>query len=616
MKRKLFVFVAAVALASALAPGQSGRRERQRKPRTPEPGKMPPAGARMPRRWLPVDANGWTILNPAPDSRILYVSSSVGDDATGRAYGASDAAVGGDPTAPAGAVRPFQTIPAAMAKARPGAPDWVLLKRGDSWRDVSIRALPGRSKAAPSVVAAYGPADAARPRIVGQTAAVALGSGPAGISHAVVVGVELYCSFDDPAAPDYRRPAAPGADARRGGRSRLSLSVGPRGGMSNVLVEDCLLRFVALHVGGPTGVMTDVVLRRNAVLDVYPTRGHNQGLWGSHGSILLEECLFDHDGWLHRNVPANRGKPGLANMFSHNTYTTQMYCTVFRGNTFLRGASINNKFTANYGPGSVRDVVLEDNLYVDGEIGVSMSGNNPAPLRWVNCRIVRNVLLDIGRCRPTGRTLGWGVEATDWDGGEISGNLFLRQKSDEVRNVWGLNVGAGRDDARDGEVWARNLTIRGNVFHGLKNARQAMNVKGAGHMRNVTVAGNLFQFVGVPGTLVRTDGLGAGLVFRDNVYDSAAEPDQWFAVGPKRLTFAQWVRESGERGARKERVNFPDPGRGIEAYMKSLGKKPTFDAFVAEVRKQSRGHWRKELTAPVINAWIREGFTAPSPKER
>jgi hypothetical protein len=197
---------------------------------------------------------------------------------------------------------------------------------------------------------------------------------------------------------------------------------------------------------------------------------------------------------------------------------------------------------------------------------------------------------------------------TDWDGGEIAGNLFLHQTSDAVRNVHGLSIGIGEAELEEGQIGARNVTVRGNVFHGLKNARHALRIKGFDHVRNLTFAGNLFQFADVPRTLIKTDGLGPGLIFRDNVYDGAADAGQWFAVGERTLSFEQWVKESGEQGARRARIEFSDPHRGIETYMKSLGKEPTFETFIAEVRRQSKANWRKELTAPAINAWIREGF--------
>ena len=570
-------------------------------PRPADPDKMPMPGATMPQRWLPVDDDGWSILRPAADSRILYVSSSEGDDASGEIYKANAAEVGDDPFSPTGKVRPFRSIDAAMAQARENSPDWVLLKRGDVWRDVTIKPMQGRSKSEPSVIGAYG-SDEKRPVISGRTARIVVGSPSSGISHAVVTSIELYLSHLDPDSPDYA--------ANKDGRSRggISLSVGAKGGMSNVLVEDCLLRFAAVNVGGPGGLMTDVVLRRSSVLDVYPEEGHNQGMWGSHASILLEECLFDHDGWLHQAIPENRGKAGLANMLSHDTYCTQMYSTIFRNNLFLRAASIGNKFTANYGPGSVEDVVLDNNLYVEGEIGIGMGGNTAAPLRWIDCQVTNNVLLDIGRGRPTGRSLGWGVDAKDWDGGEISGNLFLRQTSDEVRNVYGLEIGCEEDCLGEGPHM-RNVSIRGNVFHGLKHARMALNIRGPGRMQGITIAENQFQFDDVPSTLVRVDApLGDRVTFRGNTYFSAADSRQWFTIAGRDLSFDEWVVEVGEEGAQQKNVNFPDPSRGIEAYMESLGKPATFEAFIAEVRQQSKSNWRQEFTAPVINDWIRDGF--------
>jgi hypothetical protein len=137
----------------------------------------------------------------------------------------------------------------------------------------------------------------------------------------------------------------------------------------------------------------------------------------------------------------------------------------------------------------------------------------------------------------------------------------------------------------------------------------ALNIKGPGRMKGVTITENLFQFTGMPSTLIRVDReLGAGVTFKGNVYDSAAEPGRWFVVGQKGLDFEQWVKVSGEQGAQKRKIEFPDSSRGIETYMKSLGKTGTFNAFIAEVRQQSRANWRKEFTAPVINNWIREGF--------
>jgi len=114
------------------------------------------AAGQLPECWLPVDEAGWTVLRPSPDSRIIYVSSSAGDDATGRACSASDAAVGGDPFRPAGPVSAYKTVRAGLAQARDGYPDWVLLRRGDAWEEPLGMPHNGRSASEPAVIAAWG----------------------------------------------------------------------------------------------------------------------------------------------------------------------------------------------------------------------------------------------------------------------------------------------------------------------------------------------------------------------------------------------------------------------------------------------------------------------------
>jgi len=75
------------------------------------------------------DESGWSIITPADDSRLIYVSNSTGDDAIAEFYAPSDVNDVGIP----GNIRPFKTIEMALSKAREGFPDWVLLRQGDTW---------------------------------------------------------------------------------------------------------------------------------------------------------------------------------------------------------------------------------------------------------------------------------------------------------------------------------------------------------------------------------------------------------------------------------------------------------------------------------------------------
>jgi hypothetical protein len=275
--------------------------------------------------------------------------------------------------------------------------------------------------------------------------------------------------------------------------------------------------------------------------------------------VLLEENVFDHNGWRiqQRQKGRREYKDGQAAYWNHNTYFCNCHDTAFRGNVFLRAASIGNKWTANRGKGRSGNIVIDDNLYVEGELGITIGGNTPGPLRFTNARITNNVMLDIGRSRPAGRSLAWYLSINDWDGGLVAGNLFLHQASDEVKSVYGVRIG--------------NHTQHGRY-------------KGKGiHCRNVTIRNN-------------------------NSHYTDAETSQWFCVGGEACGLEAWTKKSGEQSAVRKKIAYPDPNRTVETYNASLGGKPTFDGFIREVRKQSKTNWRKEYTAAAVNAYVREGF--------
>jgi hypothetical protein len=69
-----------------------------------------------------------------------YVSSSLGDDSTARGYRPSD--VGPDPFHPTGTIAAYRTITAAVDASTNGQPDWVLLRRGDSWENGKTETFP------------------------------------------------------------------------------------------------------------------------------------------------------------------------------------------------------------------------------------------------------------------------------------------------------------------------------------------------------------------------------------------------------------------------------------------------------------------------------------------
>jgi hypothetical protein len=89
-----------------------------------------------------LDANGWTVFTPSADTHIIYVSSSQGND---NYSGLSVSA-------------PVKTISHGLSLLRDGYPDWLLLKKGDSWTESNQIKTSGLSAIAPMVISSYDPA--------------------------------------------------------------------------------------------------------------------------------------------------------------------------------------------------------------------------------------------------------------------------------------------------------------------------------------------------------------------------------------------------------------------------------------------------------------------------
>ena len=104
-----------------------------------------------------------------------------------------------------------------------------------------------------------------------------------------------------------------------------------------------------------------------------------------------------------------------------------------------------------------------------------------------------------------------------------------------------------------------------------------------------------------------------GLRLENNTYWSAAPnpPDVWsrgWYFIARSTTTEEWQAATGETGMQEGRVTYVDPDRTIETYMASIGETPTYEAYIDLALKQSKHAWRPELTAPVINDYIRAGF--------
>jgi hypothetical protein len=542
--------------AGATAPGGATT------PSAPSAGTStaPPSAGTPPATFPP--SQGWTAFTESADTAKVYVSSSQGDDANS---GASEQE----------AVR---TLARGISLLRDGRPDWLLLRRGDTWSGerFGVWTRSGRSASEPMLVGSYG-ASPARPRV--QTGARhGFRTEGTPVSHLSVVGVHFEASGHT------------GSETDVGGGLA---GVRWMGAGQDVLFEDCMFERYGtnftIHKVYP-GTLSDFRVRRCVLVDAFRVQGngHSQGLYASGvDGLLIEECVFDHNGWSETVTGA------VATMFNHNTYINSDD-VVMRGNLFLRAASMGNKFRSDV-TGDFTNLTLEDNLYVEGEIGVGVGGNTNDPLRFQNVTIRGNVFMHIGRTRPTGRSFAWYLGVTDVDGALVEENYFLHQPLFD--NSFGISLGGGS---------GRNQTIQRNTFYGVRG--RALRVDAQSSWQNILVANNTVQDPVTQSRLVDHSGTFGPVSYQSNTYSSGAPSSGWFRVDGADHSHSQWQAASGEQGSAATAVLYVDPSRDVGTYQASLGGTATFEAFVAEARSQSQANWRSEYTAGAVNAYVKAGF--------
>jgi hypothetical protein len=543
----------------------------------------------------PRDTNGWSILTPSADSRLIYVSLS-GNDTTAKSYTPLSTEVGSDPYNPVGAILPYATIDAALLQARAGYPDYILLKRGDTWtHDSAIHLKAGRSATERSVLGYYGSATA-RPTVLhnGVTFSWA--------SYSALVGIRFYASQRNPASLDFLGFANVGDESGFDGLLGYGGSI-----TGGILIEDCWFDWFAGNVLQSPLIaypaLVDNIIRRNIFTNNYSTKGHAQGLYSDRTSIWLEENIFDHNGWYkqgdtHFSDPAE----GKATMFNHNTYFGATRDTVFRNNLFLRASSIGNKFTSNTASGlneeKVWNVLVDNNLYVEGEVGISLGGNDDQKNgpRWRNIHVTNNVLMHIGRTQPTLRTLGWGLDVQDWDGGLVTGNIFTAWGDSTLNNNYAIWADGNMND----------VSYTGNIVN-ITSGGPLVAFLGGAIQERIQFTGNDI-LTGNTGQLISYS-LASNAGFGNNYLYSTRPQSQWFVVnGVYNSSLDLYRTTSGDMTSTADKRKFADTNRTLETYLTSIARPTDMNSFVNELCTQSKFNWKPELGAAAINNYIRGGF--------
>ena len=546
------------------------------------------------------DEQGWSLLVPSLDSRLIYVDASSGDDLTAITYFPSDPAIGSDPQQPVGNILAYRTLEAAKKQLRFEMPDWILLRSGEMWEE-SLDIKRGRSIDERQVATSWGRGP--RPELRTGTKRGIINTQ---LSNVAITGIRFWAHTRDTEGPYF--VSYEGSQ----GFGFFSRDIGDPRQVRDILIEDCHFHSytnnsLVSHYSNGGETLTNFIMRRSIISGNYSINSHSQGLGFGSGSqpllpaILLEENLFDHNGWRVQRYAEvqNDRTDGQATMYNHNTYFSSASGIIFNRNIFMRASSMGNKWTS-ISPGASEGIVLDNNLYIDGEIGISMGGNTLGPLRFKNIVIRDNVFTDIGRSRPTNRNLSWGLEVKDWDNGLVHKNLFVNQSSSDVANTYGLQM--------DAETSMREVVISSNTIANLyaENNASTLRLLNGNNVENVHIV-DMTIHSNVSNPAVKLNSRGYTFSGTNHYYTQSIHEAR-FQVAGSSTDLVGWKKTTGDIGATLGAPSFSEPNRTLETYIELLNLGTAYKDFINAVYEQSRSNWNPALTAGSINEWFRQGF--------
>ncbi|QOV88728.1 PKD domain-containing protein [Humisphaera borealis] len=541
------------------------------------------------------DSQGWTVVTPSVDTRVVYVAAN-----------GSDANDGLSPATPVASITKARTL------VRPNSPDWLLLRRGDtfsqrfdSW-DIS-----GRSASEPFVVGAYtDPAapSTARPQL---NTGIATGFGfslraTAASSHVYIMGLAFEAN-----RRDFRDPPSNFTSDWNGDGSTATYGLNGSNALNNILVEDCSFQYYKMGVVFQSNP-TNIQLRRSIIADSWAVNVDAAGNALQSGSaangiytdtvngLTIDGNIFSHNGWVDNNALFAR-----QNIFSHNLYL----------NTGNSNVSVTNNIiadSASHGLQMRAGGIVKGNLFLRNPIAMSFGlVNGAVKAGGVYGEISDNVVVGSSSIFLSPR--GWGIELTNLKPASQGGGTVIRNNvfaNDNQNNGPAIKLDQSNTTVPD--VGINDLLIEQNIvyswFSGI-SIHSSYEVTRT--LSGLVVRQNDFQKIVASSTIADINGsfVASHQSWSGNRYDSLnLDPNaQLFKIGGVKKTLAQWQAQV-EPTAQRVTGLFPDAGRTAGGYNASLGSTNSTDEFIRQAMRQSRSFWRTAYTADPVNDWIRAGY--------
>ncbi|MGD0769137.1 MAG: right-handed parallel beta-helix repeat-containing protein [Tepidisphaeraceae bacterium] len=507
-------------------------------------------------RWVKMfdrDQSGFTVFPLGQGARIVLLSTSDGSDFND------------------GMLQPVRSLQKALSLVRNGFPDRILFKRGDVFAAANLDAnieVEGRSSFEPLIIGAYGNIRLPRPLLRSH-----LSLGAHVLPRFLVLqSLDLFADTRDPSAKTFNVKKM---------SDRQNFGIGLVCSGRFLWIEDCRCRDFGMGLnlqGARNDLFDTLVIRRCQILDSWAF-GMSSGIYlQDFQNVLIEENLFDHNGWIEHLPGAGK------TMFNHNMYLQHGAMgedrhIIVRNNVIARAASHGCQLR----PGGL----LENNLFLKNPLAAFVS-YSPSVAR-------DNVVLD-GDSIALDMPRGQGLEFLNCYTVLCQGNI-VAHKPDKTNGQEGL---AFKPEGASGTPAPTRGEFRNNIVYDW--AGPAFFV--VSPPKGLSVHDNDFEQKLNPVVFLKD--WKNDYVFRNNHYSSGLPKP--FRIADHGMDLQGWIAQTGETPD-PSKFQFTDPSRDIASYAKSIGlPDTTLEGFLAAARDQRRGHWDNRLTADAVNDYIRAGF--------
>ncbi len=556
------------------------------------------------------DSNGWTVVTEPAYGKVIYVSSSAGNDGNS----------GLSPTSPVASLGRAQQLSSS-------GPNEILLQSGDTFTETSTNnlgswSLSGQDAQDPFVLGYYSTVNGvsygngSRPTIDGGNAGVGIALN-GGVSNLDILGIQFEANLRDPTLAH--------VDTSFTGEVK---GLKNNGSLSNLLIEDTSFNYFDynLDIEAVSGaVVNNVTIRRSVVENAYAFYGgRSQGMYAySINGLTLSQDTFDHNGWNGDYLYLGAQDIG----YNHDVYMSSTNTGVVVTQCIFSNSSYNGLLARSGG-------TINYNLFINNPVAVSFGSADGADstVGGVTGSLIGNVVVG-DRASQTifynstteayqvgpGLPFGQGFVIANTAPGSavvVSQNVFT-QDSQNAKPAITLTMATGTSNPSQA-AGLNNLTVTNNIVNGWRqgiqtDGRFVPGGTGLYALNNLTLSNN--DYINATTQEVRHDGAFASSQESwsgDHFYDTVLGQSSWVTLQGSSIPFSTWASNYDIGATIYSVLPYADPTRTAATYDATLGGPGTWQDFISQAKQLSITNFQPIYMAQAAVSYIDAGFNIVS----